>query len=88
MAVCTTTVTPARADNATEVLVTGIVAIIVTDVVFATYGITVAAKGELPANGWAVAETIFTVPQTALGLFFTAETSSFAPDLKLASFAR
>lgn len=37
------------------------------DITFATYAIVVAGKGELPSRGWAIAEMVFTIPQTILG---------------------
>ncbi len=41
--------------------------IVITDIVFAGHGISVASKGELPTQGWAVAETAFSIAQTAAG---------------------
>jgi hypothetical protein len=66
--IVTTAAAPAHARSGFEdTLVFVAAGIVITDVAFATYGITVASKGELPSPGWAVAETIFTVPQTVAG---------------------
>ena len=72
--IVTTAAAPARASSSVEstlALVLG--GIVITDIVFATYGIAVAGKGELPSPGWTIAETVFTVPQTvAANIFYGA----------------
>lgn len=69
--IVTTAAAPARASNDLETFVAVVVAaVVIPDVVFATYGIAVAGKGELPSKGWSIAETIFTVPQTVIGNTF------------------
>lgn len=66
--IVTTAAAPAHARSGFEDTFVFIVAgIVITDVAFATYGITVASKGELPSAGWAIGETVFTVPQTIVG---------------------
>jgi hypothetical protein len=66
--IVTTTATPARAsDDIVPVLFAVAAGIVITDIVFAGHGISVAGKGELPTQGWAVAETAFSIPQTAAG---------------------
>jgi hypothetical protein len=69
MGIVTSVATPARADGdvaATLILLAA--GVVITDVVFAGYDISVAGKSELPSPGWALAETIFTAPQTVAGL--------------------
>jgi hypothetical protein len=68
--IVTTAATPARASDADGLLAALVVVaagIVITDVVFAAHGISVAGKGELPDNGWSIAETVFTIPQTVAG---------------------
>lgn len=42
-------------------IVTGL---LIADLTFATYNIVVASQAELPSKGWAIAETVLTIPQT------------------------
>ena len=77
MAIVTTAAAPARAsDGLTTFVTTVILAVVIPDVVFATYDIAVAGKGELPSAGWSIAETIITAPQTVLGNSFYATVQS------------
>jgi len=68
-----TAAAPARAGSNDDIVIfIGVVvaAVVIPDIVFATYDISVAGKGELPSPGWSIAETILTVPQTVLGNSF------------------
>jgi hypothetical protein len=62
--IVTTAAAPARASSVESTLALVLGGVVITDIVFATYGISVAGKGQLPSQGWAIAETVFTVPQT------------------------
>lgn len=77
--IVTTAATPARASSADSIvgaLVVIAAGIVITDVVFAGHGIAVAGKGELPGEGWSLAETVFTVPQTVAGNLVVATVAS------------
>jgi hypothetical protein len=79
MGIVTTAATPARAsdmDGVVGALVVIAAGIVITDVVFAAHGLGVAGKGELPGNGWSIAETIFTVPQAVAGNLVVATVAS------------
>jgi hypothetical protein len=65
--IVTSIATPALASSDLEsFFIPAIAAAVILDATFATYGIAVAGKGELPAAGWSIAETAVTVPQTIL----------------------
>lgn len=72
LAIVSTATVPARAsgDSIFNTLVVVAAGIVITDVVFAAHGISVAGKGELPTAGWSIAETVFTVPQTVASNIF------------------
>lgn len=66
---------PSRAeagDGEAIAVVSTLIACAIADATFATYDIVVAAKGELPSRGWAIAEIVATAPQTLLfnGAFY------------------
>lgn len=72
--IVTTAVTPARASSNDGIFFAAVAfvgAVVITDVVFAAHGISVAGKGELPTQGWSIAETAFTIPQTVAANVFT-----------------
>lgn len=74
LAIVTTAAAPARAsDSLATFLVTVVAVVTIPDIVFATYGITVASEKRLPSAGWSIAETVWTVPQTVAGNFLYAE---------------
>jgi hypothetical protein len=68
LGIVTTAAAPARAsDGLGSFFATVVAVVVIPDIVFASYGITVAAKGQLPSSGWSIAETVWTVPQTITG---------------------
>ena len=74
MGIVTAAAAPARASDGLGTFVATVIAVVaIPDIVFATYGITVAAKGQLPSSGWSIAETVWTVPQTITGNLVYAE---------------
>jgi hypothetical protein len=69
LGIVTTATTPARAfSTAADLYIYTLVITALPDAALATYGIAVAAKGELPVRGLSIVETAVTVPQA---VFYT-----------------